>query len=66
MPGELNMGDRGGMERKRDTESVEINKDTVTVSSNNVTNCVLIVPMFLYSVEIDYPYAAGPIWKICE
>lgn len=60
----------GGMEwRKRETESVEINKGTIAVSDNNVTffsNCVLIVLMFPRSVGIDYPYAAGPIGKICE
>lgn len=63
-PGELNAGDRGGMERgKRETESVEINKGIVAVSSNNVTffsNCVLIV-LFSRSVQIDYPNATGPI-----
>lgn len=71
-PGELNTGDRGsgGMEwRKRETESVEINKGTVAVSGNNVTffsNCVLIVLTFPRSVGIDYLYAAVPIGKICD
>lgn len=64
-PGELNTGDREEMERrKRETESVEINKGTVAVSSNNVTFfsiCVLIVMTFSHSVGINYPYAAGPI-----
>lgn len=51
-------------EEKKETESVEINKDTAAVSSNNVmffSNCVLVVLTFSRSVRTDYPYATGPI-----
>lgn len=61
-PGELNARDRGN--GKEETESVEINKGTVAISSNNVTffaNCVLIFLTFLRNEEIDCPYATKSI-----
>lgn len=48
--------------RKRETESVEINKGTVAVSSNNVTfflNCVLIVLTFPAAWESIIPIYCG-------
>ncbi|KAL0128743.1 hypothetical protein PUN28_003848 [Cardiocondyla obscurior] len=55
-------GRPGGVERrKRETKSVEINKGTVTVTSNNVTFFSHRVLIVTCSMSIDFPRGMKPI-----